>query len=223
MFFKQAALEQRIPIEQSWIGKVNIGYAEEVSPLNINEKPMFVLMQLCLIDLPFIPNVLQNTKVLTIFISSASEFFQKPEKNFSIREYLILEGLVEKDFPGIEGIKSFPLFPQLIENDHPESDSEDIPRDLADIICHMKKEEGIEYSEDIYEESEDIYEGKGSKHKIGGYPNYCHGINGFEAGFEFVLQISSDPKAKLGINGVGNIYFAKNPSNNQWQAEWDSF
>lgn len=202
-------------INQSWIGKVNLGYAEEVCPLDVNQKPMFPLMQLCLIDLPFIPNALQNTKILTVFISS--EFLQKPEKNFCIREYPILEGLVEKDFGGsIEGIKSFPLFPQLIENDYPAWDSDDIPSDLADIILHMEEEEGIEYYEDIYEESE-------VKHKIGGYANYCQGSNGFEAGYEFVLQIASDPKAELSIGDGGSIYFAKNPANNQWQADWDCF
>jgi hypothetical protein len=174
---------------------------------------MFPIMQLCLIDLPFIPNALQNTKILTVFISS--EFLQKPEKNFCIREYPILESLVEKDFGGsIEGVKPLPLFPQLIGNDYPHRG--DIPRDLLDIICHMEKEEGIEYYKDIYEWSD-------LEHKIGGYANYCQGGFGFKAGYEFVLQIASDPEAGLEIVDDGRIYFAKNPANNQWQAHWDFF
>ena len=202
-------------INQSWIGKVNLGYIEEVYPLDVNQKPMLPLMQLYLIDLPFIPHALQNTKVLTVFVSS--EFLRKREKNFCIREYPILEGLVEKDFAGsFQGIKSLPLFPKLIENDYPAWDSNDIPTDLSDIICQMEDEEEIEYYEDIYEEIE-------VTHKIGGYANYCQGSNGFKAGYEFVLQIASDPKAGLGLGDGGNIYFAKNPANNQWEVEWDFY
>lgn len=199
-------------IKQSWIGKVNLGYAEEVSPLDINQQPMFPLMQLYLVDLPFIPQALQNTKVLTVFISS--DFLDNPEGNFCIREYLNLEDLVQKDFGGsYEGVKSFPLFPQLLENDYPAWDS-DIPSDLANIILHME-EKGIDYYEDIQEKKEVM-------HKIGGYANYCQGDNEFEAGYEFVLQIASDYKAGLCIMN-GNIYFAKNSATNQWRANWDSY
>ena len=174
---------------QSWIGKVKLGYTEEACPVDINLQPMFPLMQLCLADLPFIPQVLQNTKVLTVFISS--DFFDDPEGNFCIREYPTLEDLVEKDFGGsIEGVKPFPLFPQLIENDFPAWYSDDISSDLADIILRMEKEEGIKYFEDIYEKNEVM-------HKIGGYANYCRGSDGFKAGYEFVLQIASDFKAGL--------------------------
>lgn len=200
---------------QSWIGKVKLGYAEEACPVDVNLQPMFPLMQLCLADLPFIPQALQNTKVLTVFISS--DFLDNPERNFCIREYPALEHLVEKDFGGsIGGAKPFPLFPQLIENDFPAWYSDDISRDLADIILRMEKEEGIKYFEDIYEKNEVM-------HKIGGYANYCKGSDGFEAGYEFVLQIASDYKAGLEIGDQGNIYFAKNPITNQWQTYWDDY
>ena len=96
-------------------------------------------MQLCLADLPFIPKALQNTKVLTVFISS--DFLDDLEGNFCIREYSTLEDLVEKDFGNsIEGVKLFPLFPRLIENDFPAwEDGDDISNDVADII--LRKEE----------------------------------------------------------------------------------
>ncbi len=210
--------------KQSWIGKVKLGYKEEVCPVDINLQPMFPLVQLCLADLPFIPQALQNTKVLTIFISS--DFLDDSEGNFCIREYPTLENLVEKDFGGsIEGLKPFPLFPQLMENDFPawcSDDSDDIysnyiPSDLVDIILRMEKDEGIKYSEDIYEKNE-------AMHKIGGYPNYCRGdALEFEAGYEFVFQVASDYKAALEIGAGGNIYFAKNPTTNKWQANWDDY
>ncbi len=199
--------------KQSWIGKVNLRLAEEICPLDVNQNPMYPLMQLCLTDLPIIPNVLQNTKLLTVFISS--DFLDNPEEgNFCIREYFNLEGLVEKDFgASYEGVKPFPLFPQLIKNDFPEWDS-DIHSDFADIILYMK-ENGIDYHEDIYEENK-------AMHKIGGYANYCRGSDGYERGYEFVLQIASDDKAGLCIM-TGNMYFAKNPATNHWQASWDSY
>lgn len=200
---------------QSWIGKVKLGYAEEACPVDVNQQPMFPIMQLCLADLPFIPQALQNTKVLTVFISS--DFLDDQEGNFCIREYPSLENLVEKDFGGsIEGVKPFPLFPQLIENDFPYWYSKDIPSDLADIILHKEEEEGIKYFEDIYKENE-------VRHKIGGYANYCRGSDGFEADYEFVFQIASDDKAGLEIGQFGNIYFAKNPLTNQWQTDWDDY
>lgn len=202
-------------MKQSWIGKVNLGYAEESYPLDVNGQPMLPLMQLCLIDLPFIPPVLQNTKVMTVFISS--EFFDETEGNFCIREYPSLEGLVKMDFVGsFEEIKAMPLFPTLIENDYPKWDSRDIPIDLEDIIVQMEKEEGVAYYDDIYEENKE-------GHKIGGYPDYCQSSDGFEAGYEFVFQIASDVQAGLNIGDSGNIYFAKNPTNNQWRAAWDCF
>lgn len=200
---------------QSWIGKVKLGYTEEACPIDVNQQPMFPLMQLCLADLPFIPKALQNTKVLTVFISS--DFLDDEEGNFCIREYSNLEDLVEKDFGNsIEGVKPFPLFPQLIENDFPAwEDGDDISSDVADII--LRKEESIEYREDIYEEKE-------AMHKIGGYANYCRGDHAlFEAGYEFLLQIATDYKAGLEIGQAGNIYFAKNLITNEWQALWDAY
>ncbi len=201
---------------QSWIGKVKLGYTEEACPIDVNQQPMFPLMQLCLADLPFIPKALQNTKVLTVFISS--DFLDDLEGNFCIREYSTLEGLVEKDFGNsIEGVRPFPLFSQLIENDFPAwGDGDEISSDVADIILHAEKE-GIEYCEDIYEKNEVM-------HKIGGYANYCRGDHVlFNAGSEFVLQIASDDKAGLEIGQGGNIYFAKNLTTNEWEALWDDY
>jgi uncharacterized protein YwqG len=200
---------------QSWIGKVKLGYTEETCPIDVNKQPMFPFMQLCLADLLFIPKALQNTKVLTVFISS--DFLDDLEGNFCIREYSTLEDLVEKDFGNsIEGVKPFPLFKQFIENDFPAwEDGDDISSDVADII--LRKEECIEYREDIYEEKEVM-------HKIGGYANYCRGDHAlFKADGEFVLQIVSDDKAGLEIGQGGNIYFAKNLTTNEWQALWDDY
>ena len=202
---------------QSWIGKIKLGFTEEACPTDVNQQPMFPLMQLCLADLPFIPQALQNTKVLTVFISS--DFLDDLEGNFCIREYSTLEGLVEKDFgSSIEGVKPFPLFPQLIENDFPAwGDGDDISSDVADIILRIEKEESIEYREDIYE-------GKEAMHKIGGYANYCRGDHAlFKADSEFVLQIATDYKVGLEIGQAGNIYFAKNLTTNEWEALWDDY
>lgn len=201
--------------EQSWIGRVNVGYADEGRPLDLNQKPMLPLIQLCLTDIPLIPTALQNTKVLTVFISS--DFLQQPKNNFCIREYCSLQNLVEKDFgDGFDGIKAFPLFPELIENDYPDWGSDDISRETLDIICQMEKEDGIEYYWDISERSE-------SKHKIGGYADSCQGGVGFPSGYEFVFQVDSDVKAELNIGDGGRIFFAKNPENHQWWSTWDCY
>lgn len=181
--------------KQSWIGKVNLGYADEVCPLDLNGEPMLPLLQVCLTDLQVIPDVLQNTKLLTVFLST--DFLDEPDGNFCVREYPNLDGLVEKDYKGsFDGIRTFPLFPKLLENDYPAWES-GIP---SDIMPHLK---GIDYIEDIYEENE-------PQHKIGGYANYCYGESEFEAGYEFALQIASDYKAGLCVM-TGNIYFAKTP------------
>lgn len=216
VFFHTGDAGAEHPINQSWIGRVNLGYADEGCPLDVNQKPMSPLMQLCLIDLPFIPNALRSTKLLTIFISP--EFLQREEKNFCIREYSSLEGLVEKDFGvSFKGIKSCPLFPQLIENSFPQLDTYDISNDLLDLIFRKEREEGIEYYDDIYERNK-------VQHQLGGYPHYCQGGGGdFKAGYEFVLQVASDLKAELDIVDDGNMYFAKNPANNQWQAYVDFY
>lgn len=201
--------------KQSWIGRVYLAHPGEVCPLDRNQKPMFPLMQLCLVDLPFVPPILQNTKLLTVFISS--EFFEIQEGNFCVREYSSLEDLEEKDFgKSMEGLKPLPLFPQTLENSYPVWDSSDIPEDLAALMLEMEEEGRLDYFEDICEEND-------VRHKIGGYADYCQTSEGFDPGYAYVFQIVSDPKAGLDIGDSGGIYFAKNPVTNQWQADWDCY
>lgn len=51
---------------ESWIGRVCLYKEEETIPTDNEGKMMFPLLQVCLDGLPYIPDALKGTKVLTV-------------------------------------------------------------------------------------------------------------------------------------------------------------
>ena len=60
-------------------------------------------------------------------------------------------------------------------------------------------------------------------HKIGGYPSFCQPGIDFGEGFEFMMQIASDPKADLNIVDSGTIFLAHNQMTGQWRLGCDFY
>ena len=61
------------------------------------------------------------------------------------------------------------------------------------------------------------------EHKIGGYPSFCQ--SGVDPGddFEFVFQISSDPKINLNVVDGGSLMFWKNNTTGTWAIYYDFY
>lgn len=195
---------------ESWIGRVYLYKEDETIPADNEGETMLPILQICLYELPYIPDALKDTKVLTVFISKDMPSRLSPSgDDWIIREYTEKDLLVIKDLSNPSSpIKPFPLKSCLIEEDYPVWDSGDIPTEIEDELVEMEDQEEIT---DYYDYT-DCFAG----HKIGGYPNYIQSGIDFGDGYEFVLQIASDEKANFNIIDNGNIYLAKNRLTGDW-------
>jgi hypothetical protein len=60
-----------------------------------------------------------------------------------------------------------------------------------------------------------------SSTKIGGFASYIQ--SPISKNYEFILQISSEPKPGLMIGDNGNIYIYKSKNDNEWYLYWDCY
>lgn len=202
---------------ESWIGRVYLYKEDETIPTDNDGKMMLPILQVCLEGLPYIPDALKGTKVLTVFMSeNMPGRLSSNGNNWVIREYKEEDVLVIKDLSNqLSSIKPFPLKSRLIEEDYPVWDSGDIPMEIEDELVEMEDSGEIT---DYYDYT-DCFAG----HKIGGYPNYIQSGIDFGDGYEFVFQITSDEKANLNIIDSGNVYLAKNRQTGDWKFYCDFY
>lgn len=217
VIFTTGDVEPTYSNTESWIGRVYLYKEDETIPTDSNGKIMLPLLQICLEELPYIPDVLIGTKVLTVFVSENIPVeLSSNGNNWVIREYKEEDVLVNKNISDHSSpIKPFPLKSRLIEEDYPVWDSGDIPTEIVDELEEMEDSGEIT---DYYDYTECH-----SEHKIGGYPCYIQsGINWGE-GYEFVLQIASDEKANFNVIDNGNIYLAKKRLIGDWISYCDFY
>ncbi|GAA3511747.1 hypothetical protein GCM10022393_26830 [Aquimarina addita] len=208
-------------IEESWIGKVSVFKNDEEIPIDKNGDLMISLGQLYIPNLPFIHKNIQNTKVITVFISKElPKCLEKMGDRWLIREYKNLDEIKIKNLKNPTSfLKPFPLKSEFIKKDFPIWDGGGLSGEMEDEIIKLERE-GIIRS--YYDITDHTYE-----HKIGGYPSFCQpGIgdsDGFGEGFEFVFQISSDEKANLNVVDSGSLMFAKNKKTEEWSIYYDFY
>jgi len=195
---------------ESWIGRVYLYLENEEIPVDNNGDLMLPLFQLCLNELPFVPDILTNTKIITVFISKNIPMDLTPNGNhWVLREYKNTNDIIFKDLKNESShIKPFPLSNKLIEEDYPVWEDPEIPEDISDKILQLEDEGIIDSYYDIIENN--------YGHKLGGYATYSQSGVYFGDDYEFVVQISSDEKANLNIVDNGNIYLAKNRKTEEW-------
>lgn len=197
-------------ISESWIGRVYLYLENEAIPLDNDGKLMLPLFQLCLEGLPFVPEILEESKIITVFISKNFPMDLTPNgNNWVLREYKSLDNIIIKDLKNNTSfIKPFPLSNRLIKKDYPVWEDPEIPDDISNKINELEDSGIIDSYYDIIENN--------YGHKIGGYATYCQSGIDFGEDFEFVFQIASDEKANLNIVDSGNIYLAKNKKTEEW-------
>lgn len=203
---------------ESWIGSVRWSLENESIPQDKSDKNMILLATIFIKELPYIPTELNGLDLLTIFMS-LDVYDNLTEEDLSpwfvIRQYSSLDGLVQREWYA-DIVKPFPLFPQLVDNDFPTWDCGGISSDVEDEILALENDEGVDYFNDICEE---MY----GQHKLGGYPCFCQSGYWFGNGYEFVIQISSDEKAKFNIVDCGNFYFYYNVEKEDWKVYCDFY
>jgi len=109
-------------------------------------------------------------------------------------------------------IKAFPSKYELIKEDYPLWDTEDIG-DVIDEVLTLEESGEIESYYDIIEHE--------YSHKIGGYPSFCQSGIDFGEDYHFIFQISSDSKLNFEVCDGGSLMFAKNSKTNQWVMYYD--
>ncbi|MFC4477394.1 DUF1963 domain-containing protein [Flavobacterium chungangensis] len=208
--FQSGGFKPTNSISESWIGRVYLYLENEEIPLDNNGEEMFPLFQLCFDHLPFVPDILKATKIITIFISKDFPMdLTSNGNNWILREYKDTSEIIIKDLKNEKShIKPFPLSQNLLEEDYPVWEDPEIPDDISDKILELEDSGIIDSYYEMVENN--------TCHKIGGYANYRQSGIYFGEDFEFVLQIASDEKAHLNIVDSGNFYFAKNRKTGEW-------
>jgi hypothetical protein len=203
--------------DESWLGKVFLFRPDEEVPQKASGEKLYPYAQFYLPNLPFISPMLKDVSVLTLFVSEPLPDALEPMgNNWVIREYGPDDVLVRKDLP-VAGstLEPFPLKPEFVAEDLPLWDGEDIPGYLAAEIIALEDAGEIEGHDDFGAHTYD--------HKIGGYPSFCQsGISPGED-FEFVFQISSDPKINLNVVDSGSLMFWKNRISGEWAIYYDFY
>lgn len=154
-------------ISESWIGRVYLYKEEEEIPKDNKGNLMLPLFQLCLDNVENVPEVLSDTKVLTVFVADElpTELTDNGN-NWLIREYKKSDKLTIKELINPESfIKPFPLSPKAIEEDYPVWDGGGLTSEMEDKVLELENSGVID---DYYDITENQY-----GHKLGGYPSFC--------------------------------------------------
>lgn len=217
--FDTGGIKPTNELGESWIGKVCWKRADEKQPIGKNGTPMFPIATIFVEDSEYTPKALKNVRLITIYMDF--EFWnnlgaEDYKDFFVINVYNDFDQLVQCNYTSDE-ITPFPLVPKRVDDEFPLSDEIEYISEAYDDIISDYEEKGVwDYYEDIFGQNN-------SKHKIGGYPCHIQGPVGYDDGYEFVLQISSDEKAGMNIVEGGNFYFGYNPEKNDWSVRCDFY
>ena len=118
-YFQTGGVRPRGAIDECWIGRVFACAADEELPVDQNGAPMLPLAQFYLPALPYVPQVLDGVKLLTVFISQ--DFIGKSPEN--------MDGL------------------WAIADDTPVWDGGGLEPDVVHEILELKRSVGLYYSD----------------------------------------------------------------------------
>lgn len=205
-----------LSINESWIGKIPYSLPDETYPIDRYKDKMYAIMMLNLTQIPFVPEVVKDIKAIAVFLSpNFDKDLSNLAGNFCVREYYSLEELIPNEMSlTFQNLRAFPLIPKLVIDEFPQWDTEDFSNNIQERILELENTIGIEYYDDIFEKNHYI-------HKLGGYASFAQPGIKWPSGYEFIFQITEDPKVQFGIIHGGGIYFAKNIKTNDWIAHCD--
>ncbi len=214
VIFQTGGFQPTNEIGESWIGAVKWKMSTDELPKDKDGEEMMPLASLFTGCLDYVPEQIAGVKLCNVFVSkSYQEHLLDLNGYYLIRTYDSVDGLVPCDWE-CEGLKSFPLKPDLVEDDYPQWDGGMNP-DLEDAVIELENSEGIDYYDDIHTKNY-------SMHKVGGYPAYIQSGN-WDKRYEFIFQISSDDKVGLNIVDSGSFYFFYSKELDRWDIQCDFF
>ncbi|WP_222430798.1 DUF1963 domain-containing protein [Cohnella terricola] len=209
-------------LTSSIFGKVNLSLPNEEWPYS-NNKPMIPLCQINITQLPYIPELLKDIEMITLFIDSDELPDNNPNgQKWCLRAYKCIKDLVPiLNVPYESNIMVFEMKPSLIEEDYPCWD---------DFVEELNKQ-NIPITEEV-NEFYDNHLNNVSGFKVGGWPTtiqseiYWAPYNQHPVNPLFVFQIDSTEKGNWywGDSGVG--YFGRGTTSegsNEWVIEWQCF
>jgi len=202
---------------ESWLARVFLFEAYEVTPRDSEGNELIPLAQLYLRSLPYVPACLNDVDLITVFISTDfPEEFEPMGERWVVRAYSDATRLVQKNLEHPpSSLKPFPLSASKTAEDWPHWDGGGLDEEAAESIVRLEKRGEIS---DYYDVMKHEY-----THKVGGYPSFCQsGIDGVES-FEFAFQISSDSKINLNVVDNGSLQFYRNRSTGDWKIYYDFY
>ena len=204
-------------LTESWIGRVFAYHEDEEIPTDEKGHLMLPLLQVYLPTLPFVPDQLKDTKLITVFISAElPDYLEESGKDWVIREYKSTEEVVIKDLRNPDSfLEPFPLKPEAVTGDCPLWDGGGLDWDTESEIVALERAGVIE---SYFDFTKHHYETK-----LGGYPSFCQPGVDFGEGFEFVFQVSTDSKANLNVVDNGSLMFSKNSETGIWRVYYDFY
>ena len=214
IIFQTGGFKPTNELGESWIGAVKWRKTNEDLPVDSDGVEMLPLASVFTEGLEYIPDEIAGVKLINVFISkNYQDHLLDLSSYWQIRTYESLEDLEPCQW-ACDELKSFPLKPELVEDDYPQWDGGMDP-ELEDVVVELEESGEIDYYEDIH--TQDY-----SMHKVGGYPAYVQSGD-WDKQYEFILQISSDEKAGLNIVEGGSFYFFYSKTLDAWDMQCDFF
>jgi hypothetical protein len=195
----------------SWFGGKFLGLSEEIWP-ETEHGPMLPLLQVQVLDLPYVPEPLKSIGLFTVFIDSRQPPAKSPLVNdhgWRIRTYANLEELKPLEQPEIaRSLRPCPIRWELSSSEGPTWDD-------AQRLVDARHFFNVMHSILLYHERYKVHLGT----KVGGWPGWIQKSLVDPEGF--VMQIASEHKANWNFGDKGKCYlFFKR---GEWLLYWDGF
>lgn len=200
------------------LGLVPVMHPSEAWPLDLAGEPMEFIAQLNLIDVPYLPELLQDVQLLTFFVGTNFIETGCAEGTWALRTYATLDGLERREPPPRPQAKhdwvaeGFEARWEPLSTDFPNYDDLDLEPLNTD------------------DEEDSFPHGLNQRRtKLGGYPSSVQHSVEFLRFIEqdgvwhmnpaeptYVFQISSEGKAGLNWVDDGVVYVGRHPDTKKW-------
>ncbi|TVX96300.1 DUF1963 domain-containing protein [Cohnella terricola] len=172
------------------------------------------ILQIYIPDIENGRDIFGDYELAQIFINvdRLNHYIPKNGEGWRIVFYKEIKGLVQSTTPDTAALlKPFPV--RWSQHDKPDYPCWEESWEYADMteINNSK-----ELSDRFFDEFTRYYQTK-----IGGYASYIQ--SPISKDYEFILQISSEPKPGFMIGDNGNIYIYRSKIDNEWYLYWDCY
>ncbi|WP_082020448.1 DUF1963 domain-containing protein [Leisingera sp. ANG-M1] len=207
----------------SWWGGCALAAPGEEVPLGRSGKPMQALLQIRTDEVEMSIPGLENTELLTLWLDLEGNLSEAVEGiDFKVSTYTRMDGLVPLG-PGYRESDALVTFPVRWQTPVPQQPSwEDFAAEIPDRVAWS-------------DTSAWFYDNPSSKRafelqsaypvKIGGWPTWIQGSQWDRAQHneDFVLQIDSTAKGRIGFGDSGSIYLFRSKASAAWHLRCDFY